>query len=135
MRAAAVPAAILVIVALGQIALAKGAGLTPWKGGGFGMFATLDHGAYRGVDVVIEAPERSEALNLPPSLEELGARAAACPSEWLLRQLGAAIVARERRYGRPVASVTLTVWATDFDRRTLAATERTVRAFVYRVPE
>jgi len=31
------------------------------EGGGFGMFATLDHGAYRGVDVVIDAPDRSES--------------------------------------------------------------------------
>ena len=71
-----VPPVLLVVVAVCQIGLAKTSGLTPWKGGGFGMFSTLDHGAYRGVDVVIEAPDRSEAQNIPPSLEELAARAA-----------------------------------------------------------
>jgi hypothetical protein len=133
MRLAFVPPLILTIVALSQIGLAKTVGLTPWKGGGFGMFATLDHGAHRGIDVVIEAPERSEAQEIPASLEELAARAATCPSDWLLRQLGAAIVARERRYERPVTAVTLTVWRTEFDPATLAASERTLRAFVYRV--
>jgi hypothetical protein len=134
MRSALVPPVLLVVVALGQIGLAKSVGLTPWKGGGFGMFSTLDHGAHRGVDVVIEAPDRSEAQDIPPSLEELAARTVTCPSDAFLRRLAEAIVARERRYERPVTSVRLTVWRTEFDRTTLAASERTLRAFVYHVP-
>ena len=134
MRSASVPPVLLVMVAVCQIGLAKAAGLTAWKGGGFGMFSTLDHGAYRGVDVVIEAADRSEAQDIPPSLEELAARAATYPSDWLLRRLAEGIVARERRYDRAVTAVRLTVWHTEFDRRTLAASERTLRAFVYQVP-
>ena len=80
------------VVALGQVDAGEDRRLTAWKGGGFGMFSTLDHGAYRGVVVVIEAPDRSETLEMPPSLEELAARAAACPSDWLLRELARAIV-------------------------------------------
>ena len=134
MRSVFVPPVLLVVVAACQIGLAKTAGLTAWKGGGFGMFSTLDHGAHRGIDVVIEAADRSEAQDIPPSLEELAARAAAYPSDWLLRRLAEGIVARERRYDRPVTVVKLTVWRTDFDPRTLAASERTSRAFVYHVP-
>ncbi len=134
MRTVVVPPVLLVVVAVCQIGLAKAAGLTAWKGGGFGMFSTLDHGAYRGVDVVIEAADRSEAQHIPPSLEEIAARAAAYPSDWLLRRLAEGIVARERRYDRAVTVVKLTVWRTEFDHQTLAATERTLRAFVYRVP-
>jgi len=134
MRTVVVPPVLLLVVAVCQIGLAKAAGLTAWKGGGFGMFSTLDHGAYRGIDVVIEAADRSEAQHIPPSLEEMAARAAAYPSDWLLRRLAEGIVARERRYDRAVAVVKLTVWRTEFDHQTLAATERTQRAFVYRVP-
>lgn len=134
MRAVVVPPMLLVVVAVWQIGLAKTVGLTPWKGGGFGMFATLDHGAYRGVDIVVEAPHRSEAQDVPPSLEELAARTATYPSESFLRRLAEAIVARERRYERPVTMVRLNVWRTEFDPRTLTATERTIRAFVYSVP-
>jgi hypothetical protein len=134
MRTVVVPPVLLLVVAVCQIGLAKAAGLTAWKGGGFGMFSTLDHGAYRGIDVVIEAADRSEAQHIPPSLEEMAARAAAYPSDWLLRRLAEGIVARERRYDRAVAVVKLTVWRTEFDHQTLAATERTLRAFVYRVP-
>lgn len=127
------PSVLLVIVAGTQIVLARTAGMTPWKGGGFGMFSTLDHGAYRGVEAVIEGPNRSEALEIPPSLEELAARAATCPTDWLLRQLAERIVARERRYERSVSRVTLTAWRTEFDRVTLRANERTLRTYQYDV--
>ena len=134
MRSVVLPPVLLVVIAVCQIGLAKGSGLTAWKGGGFGMFSTLDHGAYRGIDVVIEAADRSEAQTIPPSLEEIAARAAAYPSDWLLRRLAEGVVARERRYDRAVTVVKLTVWRTEFDHQTLAASERTLRAFVYQVP-
>lgn len=127
----AIPPVLLAVVAVTQIALSRTIALTPWKGGGFGMFSTLDHGAYRGVDIVVEAPDRSETLEVPPSLEVAFARAAACPSDWLLRDLAEGVVARERRYQRPVSRVRLTVWRAEFDRMTLRPTERALRTFDY----
>src|SRR5262245_47407859 len=118
------PALLLIVVAALQIALTRLVDLTPWKGGGFGMFSTLDHGAFRGITIVVEAPDRSETLAIPPSLDALAARAAACPAAWLMRRLAEGVVTRERRYGRPVARVTLTAWHTEFDRITLRANER-----------
>ena len=123
-----VPAALMVAVAAVQIALALTSGLTPWKGGGFGMFSTLDHGAFRGVDIVIEAPGRSETLEVPGSLEELAARTANYPSDRLLRRLAREVAARERRHERAVTTVKLTVWRTEFSPETLLATERTLRS-------
>lgn len=134
MNARLLPPIVLSLVAVTQMVLARTADITAWKGGGFGMFSTLDHGAYRGVDVVVEGPERSEQMVIPASLEEAAARAAACPADWLLRRLAEGIVARERRYDRDVTRVTLTAWRTEFDPTTLAATERTLRTFVYDVP-
>jgi hypothetical protein len=128
------PALLLTLVAVSQIAVSKSIGMTPWKGGGFGMFSTLDHGAHRGVDVLIEAADRSEAQEIPPSLEEIAARAITCPADWLLRRLAEGIAARERRYGRPVRRITLTVWQTEFNTLTLQANERPLRTFVYDVP-
>jgi hypothetical protein len=125
---------LLVAVASTQIALSRTVELTAWKGGGFGMFATLDHAGYRGVDIVVDAPDRSETLQVPASLELAVARAAACPAEWALRAVAEAVVARERRHRRPVSRVTLTFWRADFDRATLRASERPARTFVYDVP-
>ena len=129
-----VPPLLLFVVAVMQIALTRTADLTPWKGGGFGMFATLDHAGYRGVDIVVDAPDRSEALQVPASIELAVARAAACPADGMLRAVAEAVVARERRYQRPVSRVTLTFWRADFDRATLRPSERPVRTFVYDVP-
>ncbi len=40
---------VLIVVALHQVALAHARDLTPWKGGGFGMFASVDRLNYRAV--------------------------------------------------------------------------------------
>jgi len=134
MRGRFVPVVLLIAVAIGQIVLVRAFDLTPWKGGGFGMFATLDHAAFRRVDIVVDAPGRSEALEVPPSLEADAARAASLPAPWLLTKLAEAVAARERRHGRAVARVRLTVWRTAFDRATLHAADQPLRTFVYDVP-
>ena len=128
------PPVLLLLTFATQIVLVHTSGLTPWKGGGFGMFSTLDHGAHRRVSVVVEAPDRSEAVEIAPSLEEAEARAANCPADRLLTALAAGIAARERRYDRPVSSVKVTVWRTGFDPVTLHASDRTLRTFTYRAP-
>ncbi|HZM93507.1 MAG TPA: hypothetical protein VFB92_08805 [Vicinamibacterales bacterium] len=128
------PPVLLVVVAALQVGLAQTVDLTAWKGGGFGMFSTLDHGAYRGVDIVVDAPDRSESLEIPLSLETAAARAAACPTGGLLRALAEGIAAREQRYQRVVTRVTVTAWRTDFDRGTLQASERPLRTFTFVVP-
>ena len=91
MRARFVPVILLAAVAIGQVVLARGFDLTPWKGGGFGMFATLDHAAFRRIDIVVEAADRSEALEVPRSLEIEAARATAFPSRGMLTTLAARV--------------------------------------------
>ena len=134
MLARILPPVLLVVVAVTQIVAARMADLTPWKGGGFGMFATLDHGAYRGVDIVVDGPDRSESLAVPPSLEIAAARAAAFPADWLIRRLAEGVAARERNHRRAVSKVTITVWRADVDRVSLRLSERPLRTFVYVVP-
>ncbi len=128
------PAALMIAVAAVQIPLALTSDLTPWKGGGFGMFSTLDHGAFRGIDIIVSGPDRSETVEIPPSLEELAARAVTYPSDSMLRRLAGAVAAREQRYQRSVTQVKLTVWRTDFTPGTLLATERTLRTFTLDIP-
>ena len=129
-----VPAVLLTGVSVVQIVLASTLHLSAWKGGGFGMFSTLDHGAFRGVDVVVDAPERSEQVEIAPSLQSAAARAVALPVDWLLRDLAAGIAERERRQNRPVARVTLSVWRAEFDQTSLRGSEQPIRTFIYDVP-
>jgi hypothetical protein len=127
------PPILLTVVAVVQIALVRTGDLTAWKGGGFGMFSTLDHGAFRRVDIVVEATERSEEIELTPSLEVPVARAVTFPSQRNLTALAQSVVERERRYAKPVETVRLQVWRQEFDPVTLHATERLFRTFSYRV--
>ena len=61
------PSALLVVVALVQITLAQAANLDPWKGGGFGMFSTLDRIASRQLRASMLAGSRWVPLRVPRS--------------------------------------------------------------------
>ena len=105
------PVTVLMAVAAVQIVLVRTAHLTPWKGGGFGMFAAVDGGAVRSLRVLVEAPDRSEALVVPPSLEIDAERAMALPIRLFLARLAEGIVRREARRGLPVTRVTVEAWS------------------------
>ena len=130
---AALPMFLLLAVAYAQVALVRTADLSPWKGGGFGMFSTTDDSGRRRVRVFVSAPERSEELAITPSLEEAAMRAAVLPADAELSRLARAVVDREHRYRRPVDSVRIEAWRIEYAPVTLAATSRLLREFVYRV--
>jgi hypothetical protein len=120
------PVLLLVIVGLVQVALAKGTALTPWKGGGFGMFSTLDHAGQRALRIVVTAPDRSEEIAITRSLADAADRATALPGRWQLTRLAEHVVARERRRQRPVSAVHIECWRTVHDTRTLRPTSRRI---------
>jgi len=130
---ALLPVWLLVVVAGAQVALARSAALTPWKGGGFGMFSTTDDAARRRVRVFVTAPERSEEIAIAPSLEDAARRAEVLPADYQLSRLAKGVVARERRYARPVETVRIEAWRIDYAPNTLAATSRLIREYEYRV--
>ena len=121
---ATLPVALLLAVACAQVTLARTAGLSPWKGGGFGMFSTTDDAGRRHVRVFVSAPERSEEIAISPSLEDAAARAAVLPTDAELSRLARRVVERERRYRRPVETVRIETWRIEYAPDTLAATTR-----------
>ena len=127
------PVALLLTVACAQVILTRTAGLSPWKGGGFGMFSTTDDAGRRSVRVFVSAPGRSEEIAITPSLEEAAVRAAVLPGGRQLTHLARRVLERERRYGRPVEAVRVETWRIEYAPDTLAATSRLVRDFAYRV--
>ena len=130
---ALLPVALLVAVAGVQVLLAITAGLSPWKGGGFGMFSTTDDGGRRYVRIFVTAPERSEEIRVAPSLEDAARRAALLPRDAQLAYLARRVADRERRYQRPVDAVRIQNWRVEYAPETLAATPRLMREFLYRV--
>jgi len=129
---ALLPVSLLVVVACGQVTLAMTAGLTPWKGGGFGMFSTTDDGDRRYVRLFVSAVDRSEEITISPSLSDAARRAAVLPRDAELSRLARRVVERERRHRRPVKMVRIETWRIEYARDTLAATTRLIREFVYR---
>ena len=129
------PVVLLVAMACVQVALTRSAGLSPWKGGGFGMFSTTDDGGRRHVRIFVTAADRSEELEISPSLEDAAARAAVLPTGHLLTDLARRVVERERRHQRAVEAVRIETWRVEYATGTLAATARRVRDFNYRVDQ
>ena len=125
---AVIPTALLLTVAIAQVVLVKVADLSPWKGGGFGMFATTDGTAFRYVRLFVDAPGRSEELSVTGSLEFDAVRAQLFPSQHFLTRLGEAAGARELRNGREAATVRVEVWTVGFADQPLRANERRLRS-------
>jgi hypothetical protein len=123
-RAGALPALLLVAVALVQIAAAKTGTLSPWLGGGFGMFATTDAWARRHVHAWALRPGLREELEIVEELAPLERRVRALPSERNLRALAKGLAEILRETGDPDAgpleAIAITVVRPRFDRETLA---------------
>jgi hypothetical protein len=124
------PPVLLVVVALLQMTVGRAWGLSPWKGGGFGMFATLDARPFRYVRIYVTAPERSEELAIPASLEDSVAAAEILPTDAQLERLARRVVERDRSKGRPVARVRIEVWREEFAPDSLAPMTRLLRDYV-----
>jgi len=119
--AVAVPALTLCAVAALQLWLAHTSHLSPWCGGGFGMFSTLDGWRVRHIHAVVLGPGWRRELVIPAPLRGAAARASALPDEHRLRRLGAQLLARSPGADR----VELRVFAPRFEPETVqpAATQ------------
>ena len=104
------PTALVIAVASAQMVLARTTDLSPWKGGGFGMFAAVDGLPFRWVRLYVFAPERSEEIALPASIEDLANRVATWPHRRAMDSLARAVIARELRRQQPVETVRVEVW-------------------------
>ena len=107
------PTALLLAIAAAQMTFARTSGLSPWKGGGFGMFASVDGLPFRWIRLYVTAPDRSEELAVPQSLEERAHKAATWPHSRALQKLARDVIARERRLSHPVDTVRVEVWRAD----------------------
>jgi hypothetical protein len=107
----ALPSALLLVLAGVQIALVAGFQLSPWKGGGFGMFATNDQGAFRTLRAFALRPGGEVPLELPPQLRRLELRTRELPTRAALRRFAAALSA----YAPDAPAIRAECWRTSFD--------------------
>lgn len=116
------PPLLLLLVALGQLGLAWGGRLNPDKGGGFGMFSTVDRLNHRHFRAYLIGPEGERLLPLHPDhpLHPAVRRATSLPSEQHLREVAAQLIEQEqRRHPLQASAVRVEVWKSSFDPVTL----------------
>lgn len=108
------PAILLVAIALHQMARAEWSSLAPWKGGGFGMFASADRSLTRRVHAWAVTPDGPVPLAVPADLENARQRARALPDAKRLARLARLLgpVARERE--PDATGVRVEVWRIRF---------------------
>lgn len=118
-RLSALPALLLVAVAIGQIALARALHLSAWSGGGFGMFSTTDSPARRHLHAWAIRPGLRSELEIPDDFEMQARRALAFPVESRLRPLAETLARIEQEWGDPDAapleSILLQVFRVEYD--------------------
>jgi hypothetical protein len=105
------PALLLFVVACMQVYLVRTHDLSPWKGGGFGMFSTNDD-EHRWVGVWVEDAQGERRIDV--SGDYRVTRYAAFPDEGRLRALAYRIARAQRAIGTPVHRVRVSVWRRDF---------------------
>jgi hypothetical protein len=117
---ALLPPGLLLLAAGVQIGLATGAELTPWLGGGFGMFSTTDSPGARHVHVFALTPGVERELSLMSVDREVLRRAGAFPIDMHLVALARAFASAPIPDGAGAArAIRVQVWRTRFDTRTL----------------
>lgn len=136
-RAATLPALLLVVVAITQIALTRTLALSPWSGGGFGMFASTDSPARRHLHAWAVRPGLRSELEIPDELAMPVRRALALPVEARLEPLARALAQLEEELGdpdsAPLDSIVLQVFRVHFDAATLAPDGELLSAVEVRV--
>jgi hypothetical protein len=115
-RAAAGAApALLAIVATSQLWLAHARGLSPWCGGGFGMFSTVDGWGARHLHAWLRGDGWRREVEIPRELRDLEQRALALPDTTRLRALARALAQRDDAGLGPPRAVEILVLTPRFD--------------------
>lgn len=113
------PIFLLIIIALNQIRLAKTSSLSPWWGGGFGMFSSTDSRGTRHIHAYAIRPGIRRELEIPPYLTELERKVLTLPSESNLKKLAVELADVPTPDEGPLEAIQIQIWATDFDSNTL----------------
>lgn len=115
------PSALLVVVALHQIFLAETQGLSPWSGGGFGMFSSVDAGSTRHLHAFQMRPGLHREIRPPAFLRDEVRRMLTLPSPERMREVALILAGVPTSDHAAPASILLQVWHTRYDPESLAA--------------
>ena len=110
-----VPAIVLACVALIQVYLVNAHGLSPWKGGGFGMFSTIDGTRNRLLRLYIVRGPEERRIEIPRGLEADVLRARLLPTDRNLTAVAERFVEQSGDRIRGTDAVRVEIWRGAFD--------------------
>ena len=113
------PSVLLIAVSCSQIWLAYSADLSPWSGGGFGMFSTLDAGGKRHLHAFAMRPGIRRELQIPRDMKEQVLRTLTLPTETALVNLASEFANLPTPDEGPLEAIQIQVWTAHFDPDTL----------------
>ena len=116
-RVQALPVVILLCVAVNQAQLVFNEGLSPWSGGGFGMFSTTDAATDRHLHIYETSPAMRRELSVPAEYEDDMRRALALPSDRWLQPL--AVLMSARFVVPSTSGLEIQVWSRRYEAATL----------------
>lgn len=108
------PAVLLSIVAVNQLRLAFTESLSPWSGGGFGMFAATDSPGHRHLHAFVQNDDIKREVAIPPELTDAVLRATTLPTRSRLDALAAELAALEATSSIQWNEIVLQVWTVDY---------------------
>jgi hypothetical protein len=109
------PAALLTVVAVNQLVLAATESLSPWSGGGFGMFSSTDSPANRHLHAFVQNEGIRREVRIPPEFADRVRRATTLPTRKRLGTLAADIALLESASAVRWDEIELQVWAVTYD--------------------
>ena len=121
------PSLLLILIASNQLRLVFTTSLSPWWGGGFGMFATTDGWATRHLHAFAIRPGVRRELAIPLSLRKMVERVLTLPSDAQLQALAHQFADEPTPDEGPLEAIELQVWATQFDPTTLMPSSTPMR--------
>lgn len=116
-----------------QLWLAARHELSPWCGGGFGMFSTTDGWGARHLHATALSPAFRAPLEIPKAQQADLERALALPTDTNLRVLAEALVESAPSDLEPPHSIQIDVFARRHDPQTLAPEGKLIRSFELRL--
>jgi hypothetical protein len=129
------PSALLIGVACVQLWLSHTAGLSPWAGGGFGMFSSTDTRGNRHLHAFALRPGIRRELGIPRSLETDLQHVLVFPTASALHALAAELAQVPTPDAGPLQAIELQVWATHFAPDSLQPSSELLRAVTVQMDE
>jgi hypothetical protein len=129
---ALLPAALLVAVACHQLWRVRADGMSPWLGGGFGMFSTLDSWSQRHLRAWVVREGVRRQVEIPRELRDDVDRAVALPQESRLRRLAERFAALPSPDEGALEAVEVQVFRLRVDAETLQPSGELVRGYTLR---